>query len=165
MRGCAHSRQSHDGSGVAQQGPDARVRAPVWAVTARLGSCWWEASRRSSGTAATMPACEFAPRTAVRFPVGVDQTSVSQVISLCKAVRDAKSMLALTDEQQIDLLRHVGQAECAAVSVPADLSALESEVRVIRYLLIEVAEGPVSAFLTDAAARIIGDGVGRLFRS
>jgi hypothetical protein len=95
----------------------------------------------------------------------VDQTSVSQVISLCKAVRDAKSMLALTDEQQIDLLRHVGQAECAAVSVPADLSALESEVRVIRYLLIEVAEGPVSAFLTDAAARIIGDGVGRLFRS
>lgn len=42
-------------------------------------------------------------------------------------------------------------------------TGVEVQVRALRYLLVEVAEGPISAFMADDAARIIGDGIGRLF--
>ncbi len=40
---------------------------------------------------------------------------------------------------------------------------MEIQVRALRYLLVELADGPISAFMADDAVRIIGDGIGRLF--
>jgi hypothetical protein len=87
---------------------------------------------------------------------------VEEVLSLCRALRDGKGMLALTEVQQGELLSHVAGAEQAA-TMPSDRRAMDVHVRAIRYLLIEVADGPVSAFMADAAARVLGDGYGRLF--
>lgn len=93
----------------------------------------------------------------------MNQESVAQVISLCRAVRDAITMLELTGQQQTKLLEHVARAERAVTSDPPDPATAKSQVLAIRYLLVEVADGPMSAFMADAAAQIIGDGIGRLF--
>jgi hypothetical protein len=94
--------------------------------------------------------------------MGVEATA-GQVLSLCSAARDAKDMLALTGEERANLLEHVVRAEAAAVAVPVDLASMDAQVRAISYILVEVADGPISAFMADAAAQIIGDGIGRLF--
>jgi hypothetical protein len=85
-----------------------------------------------------------------------------EVLSLCRALRDAEGMLALTGVQRAELLGHLARAEQAATA-PTDQRAMDVHVRAIRYLLVEVADGPISAFMADAAARVLGDGYGRLF--
>jgi hypothetical protein len=87
--------------------------------------------------------------------------TAGDVLSLCRALRDATGLLGLTSAEEADLFGHVVLAERAAAAV--DQAHVEVQVRALRYLLVEVAGGPVAAFLADAAARIIGDGVGRLF--
>ena len=89
--------------------------------------------------------------------------TADEVLSLCRALRDATGLLGLTESEESDLLDHVVRAERAASATPMDLAGVDTQVRAIRYLLVEVADGGVSAFMADAAARILGDGIGRLF--
>jgi hypothetical protein len=115
----------------------------------------------------TRDACaSFACPCLVRFAGLVDDDSradaAQEVLSLCRALRDAQGLLGLTGSAQADLLDRVERAESAAAA-PIDRDSMDAQVRAIRYLLVEVADGPISAFMADAAARIIGDGIGRLF--
>lgn len=87
----------------------------------------------------------------------------SDVLSLCAAIRDGKDMLGLTGQEQTRLLAHVELAQVAATASPIDSAGVDTHVRAVRYILIEVADGPISAFMADAAAQILGDGIGRLF--
>ncbi|MEU4215092.1 hypothetical protein [Actinoplanes sp. NPDC026623] len=89
--------------------------------------------------------------------------TAADVLSLCRAVRDATTMLHLTPDQQRELLACVTRAEQVATPHPIDRAALGTEVRSIRSILVEIADGPISALMADAAARIVGDGIGRLF--
>ncbi|TYB96311.1 hypothetical protein FXF53_22310 [Micromonospora sp. WP24] len=89
--------------------------------------------------------------------------TADEVLSLCRALRNATRLLGLTGAEESDLLGHVARAEQAASATPLDLAGVDTQVRAIRYLLVEVADGGVSAFMADAAARILGDGIGRLF--
>jgi hypothetical protein len=89
--------------------------------------------------------------------------TAEDVLSLCRALRDATGMLGLDSSGEVDLLEHVALAEQAATTVPVDQTGMEIQLRALRYLLVEVADGPISAFMADDAARIIGDDVGRLF--
>jgi hypothetical protein len=89
--------------------------------------------------------------------------TAEDVLSLCRALRDATGMLGLNSSDESDLLGHVALAERAATAAPVDRASMEIQVRALRYLLVEVADGPISAFMADDAARIIGDGIGRLF--
>ncbi|MEV6487100.1 hypothetical protein AB0M20_00470 [Actinoplanes sp. NPDC051633] len=89
--------------------------------------------------------------------------SPDDVLSLCRALYDANGMLGLDASGEAELLRQVQLAETAAAFDPADQEAMASALRAIRYQLVEVADGPISAFMADDAARIIGDGIGRLF--
>ncbi|SCG69864.1 hypothetical protein [Micromonospora inositola] len=89
--------------------------------------------------------------------------TADEVLSLCTALRGAKGLLGLTEAEEPDLLEHVARAPQAARATPLDLAGVDTQVRAIRYLLVEVADGGVSAFMADTAARILGDGIGRLF--
>jgi hypothetical protein len=89
--------------------------------------------------------------------------TADDVLSLCRALRDAADMLGLNSSEQADLLEHVTLAEQAATCRPVDQAGMEVQARALRYLLVEVADGPISAFMADDAARIVGDGIGRLF--
>jgi hypothetical protein len=88
---------------------------------------------------------------------------VEEVLSLCRALRDAGGLLNLSGPQEAELLDHVTRAERAAASATIDPEGMEAPVRAIRYLLVEVADGPIAAFMADAAAQIVGDDIGRLF--
>jgi hypothetical protein len=85
------------------------------------------------------------------------------VLSLCRALRDARGMLGLDQDAEAGLLEQVALAERAASTPPVDRAAVIGHVRAIRYQLVEIADGPISAFMADDAARILGDGIGRLF--
>jgi hypothetical protein len=85
------------------------------------------------------------------------------VLSLCRALREATGLLGLNPTNESELITQVDLAERAATAVPVDMPGLVIQVRTIRYQLVEVADGPISAFMADDAARILGDGVGRLF--
>jgi hypothetical protein len=89
--------------------------------------------------------------------------TAGDVLSLCRALRDATGLLGLNSSEEADLLGHVALVERAATAAPVDQIGVEIELRALRYLLVEVSDGPISAFMADAAARIIGDGIGRLF--
>jgi hypothetical protein len=89
--------------------------------------------------------------------------TADDVLSLCRALRDATGMLGLNSSEEADLRRHVALAEQAVTASPVDQTGMEIQMRALRYLLVEVADGPISAFMADDAARIIGDGIGRLF--
>jgi len=89
--------------------------------------------------------------------------TAGDVLSLCRALRDAIGLLGLNRSEEADLLGHIALAERAATAAPVDQADVEVQVRALRYLLVEVADGPISAFMADDAARIIGDGIGRLF--
>ena len=103
----------------------------------------------------------------MRLAARVDDVPASgvaaEVLSLCRAVRDARNMLSLSDAQFQNLVGHVAAAEQSATSAPLKQDELLSHVRAMRYILVEVADGPIAAYMADAAAQIIGDGVGRLF--
>jgi hypothetical protein len=83
-----------------------------------------------------------------------------EVLSLCRALREAQDLLGLSDPSL--LLEQVSLAERSA-AVPVTDVELRRRVRAIRYVLVEVSDGPIAAFMADKAARIVGDGVGRLF--
>lgn len=89
--------------------------------------------------------------------------TAADVLGLCRALHDATGMLGLDSAQEADLQAHIARAERAASADPADQIGMGTELRALRYLLVEVADGPIAAFMADNAARIIGDGVGRLF--
>ncbi|MBB4738369.1 hypothetical protein BJY16_001828 [Actinoplanes octamycinicus] len=89
--------------------------------------------------------------------------NVDDVLSLCRALRDAPGLLGLSSADEVTLFEQVALAEQAAMAKPAALLEMATHVRAIRYLLVEIADGPISAFMADDAARIVGDGVGRLF--
>lgn len=84
------------------------------------------------------------------------------VARLCAAVRQAIDRLALDPSSVADLERQLTVAE-ARVAASADGSTLVDSVKSIRYVLVESADGPIAAVLADSAARIVGDGIGRLF--
>jgi hypothetical protein len=86
---------------------------------------------------------------------------VEEVLRLCRALRDADGLLGLSDLQQVELLALVTRAEQAAAGT--DPAGMDAPIRAIRYLLVEAADGPIAAFMSDAAARIAGDDIGRLF--
>ncbi|MEV5695449.1 hypothetical protein [Micromonospora globbae] len=85
------------------------------------------------------------------------------VLRLCRAVRDAQTMLHLPAPRLAELLRCAACAEHAATSHPVDEYEVLAQVRSMRYILVEDANGPIAAFMADSAARIIGDGIGRFF--
>jgi hypothetical protein len=85
------------------------------------------------------------------------------VLRLCDAVRDAIGLLGIPRLEADDLLAHVARAAAAAKTEPIDAVATIAAVKLVRHRLMEVADGPVAAFLTDSAARILGDDFGRLF--
>lgn len=85
------------------------------------------------------------------------------VLSLCRALRDATGLLGLNPTQESELITQVDLAEQAATAAPVDVPGMVIQVRAIRYQLVEVADGPISAFMADGAARILGDGIGKLF--
>ncbi|WP_430791289.1 hypothetical protein [Actinoplanes sp. G11-F43] len=89
--------------------------------------------------------------------------TADDVLSLCRALRDATGMLGLNPTGQAELLERVERAEQAATAAPVDLPGVGIQVRAIRYYLVEMADGPISAFMADDAARIIGDDIGKLF--
>jgi len=89
--------------------------------------------------------------------------AVTNVLSLCRALRDGVAMLGLSKSQQAELLQQVTRAERAATAQPIDGTTVDAAVRSMRYLLVEVADGPIAAFMADAAAEIIGDGIGKMF--
>nr|WP_193599466.1 hypothetical protein [Micromonospora purpureochromogenes] len=97
----------------------------------------------------------------------MDENSISNtlpdVARLCGAVRDAQSLLHLPAPRVAELLKCAALAEHAAASHPVDESEVLAQVRSMRYILVEDADGPIAAFLADSAARIIGDGIGRFF--
>lgn len=93
----------------------------------------------------------------------MDEGSVADVLRLCGAVRDAQAMLNLPAPRLAELLTCAALAEHAATFHPVDESEVLSQVRSMRYILIEDADGPIAAFMADSAARIIGDGIGRFF--
>jgi hypothetical protein len=82
-----------------------------------------------------------------------------QILSLCRAVRQATSELWLDRASAAELGKHLLTAEASASAGTADLDS----VRGIRYILLESADGPLAPFLADAAAQIIGDDFGKLF--
>jgi hypothetical protein len=82
-------------------------------------------------------------------------------LDLCRAVRQGVHLLGLGPATTADLLRHVDNAELNACG--DDRSVMINELKAVRYVLLEVADGPVAPFLADAAALIIGDGYGRIF--
>lgn len=84
------------------------------------------------------------------------------VATLCHAVRQATDQLWLDASVAGELQRHLEIAEQAA-GKGTDVTAMLDALKVIRYHLLESADGPLAPFLADAAAQIIGDGHGRLF--
>ncbi|WP_285473453.1 hypothetical protein [Actinoplanes sp. NBRC 101535] len=66
-------------------------------------------------------------------------------------------------DTESELLEHVALAERTATANPMDRAAVIAHVQAIRYRLVEIADGPIAAFMADDAARILGDGIGRLF--
>jgi hypothetical protein len=86
---------------------------------------------------------------------------LTAVVSLCRAVRQGVDLLSLDFESCTDLLHHLDIAELSANG--DDRAVMIDQVKAIRYVLLEVADGPVAPFLADAAALIIGDGFGRIF--
>ncbi|MEU2610640.1 hypothetical protein ABZ570_03500 [Micromonospora sp. NPDC007271] len=97
----------------------------------------------------------------------MDEGSISNnlpdVLRLCRAVRDAQSLLHLPAPRVAELLRCAALAEHAATSHPVDGIEVLAQVRSMRYILVEDADGPIAAFMADSAGRIIGDGIGRFF--
>ena len=82
-----------------------------------------------------------------------------EILRLCQAVREAMGDLSLDPTSASELSVHLSAAEAAVGIDTADLNP----VRAIRHVLLESADGPLVPFLADAAARIIGDGFGKLF--
>jgi hypothetical protein len=95
------------------------------------------------------------------FEGGPDSDELGAVLSLCRAVRQGIGLLGLDPETTADLAHHLDTAELNATN--GDRLGMISQVKAIRYVLLEVADGPVAPFLADAAALIIGDGFGRIF--
>lgn len=77
---------------------------------------------------------------------------------LGQATLQALSLLNLDEVNAVRLHQLAGR-------VISDVGPEETSgaVREIRYLLIKSAQGPVDAFLADAAARILGDDIGKMF--
>jgi hypothetical protein len=83
------------------------------------------------------------------------------VLSLCRAVRQGIGLLGLDARTTADLVHHLDTAELNATG--GDRPGMISQVKAIRYVLLEAADSPVAPFLADAAALIIGDGFGRVY--
>ncbi len=94
---------------------------------------------------------------------GSISNTLDDVLRLCRAARDAQNLLHLPAPRVAELLRRAALAESAATSHPIDESEVLAQVRSMRYILVEHADGPIAAFLADSAARTIGDGIGRFF--
>jgi hypothetical protein len=86
------------------------------------------------------------------------------VLRLCAETRLAMGSLALEKEIGADFRAHLHAAEEAlrtAGSTDTDVALVA--VKRVRHILVEAADGPIAAVPADSAARILGDGVGRLF--
>ena len=92
-----------------------------------------------------------------------EEVDAAAVLRLCCAVRDAIPLLGIPRTDADDVLAHVARAVKAAEAEPIDSAAAATAVKLVRHRLMEVADGPVAAVLADSAARIVGDGFGRLF--
>ncbi|GGK94348.1 hypothetical protein [Mangrovihabitans endophyticus] len=106
-------------------------------------------------------------RTSTMFPEPVDDDSVAHraddVLKLCRAVREAITLLRLTEAQRAELLAATARAEVAAARTPVDHIGIATHLRSMRYMLVELADGPFAAIMADSAARILGDCIGRMF--
>jgi hypothetical protein len=87
----------------------------------------------------------------------------TDVVELCAAVRQALDDLYLDEAGRSQITNDVAAAERLAQDKSSTAAQLAEAVRPVRYLLLEMAQGPLAPFLADAAAQIIGDGHGRLF--
>jgi hypothetical protein len=85
------------------------------------------------------------------------------MLRFCAAVDDAMPVLGLDVSAQHILGLHLIAIRAAAGSDPPNVPAALNAIRMVRQLLIENADGPVAAVLADSSAKIIGDGVGKLF--
>ncbi|WP_041831771.1 hypothetical protein [Actinoplanes sp. N902-109] len=85
------------------------------------------------------------------------------VILLCGATLQAMPSLGLEPSMADELNGALARARKAVSAEAVQAEAALSEVRMMRYILVEAASGPLAAFLADSAARIIGDDIGRLF--
>src|SRR5690242_19391728 len=79
-----------------------------------------------------------------------------EVMSLCRALRQFIDALHLEPEDRNHLVDRLAVAEASAHGSSSDAAELIQAVKVIRYVLLESADGPLVPFLADAAATIIG---------
>jgi hypothetical protein len=94
---------------------------------------------------------------------GAGEVDAAAVLRLCGAVRDAIPLLGIQPGEADDLRADVMRAAAAAETQPVDTVVAIAAVKLLRHRLMEIADGPVAAVLADSAARIVGDGFGRLF--
>ncbi|GAA2475615.1 hypothetical protein [Winogradskya humida] len=92
---------------------------------------------------------------------GPPNGDVDAALGLTRALRQGIDLLGLNPEVTSELLDHLHAAELSITD--EDRSMLIDHIKAIRYILLEMADGPLAPFLADAAAVIIGDGFGRLF--
>jgi hypothetical protein len=85
------------------------------------------------------------------------------VLELCAALRQAVDELGLDESAKQYLLEQLTILEGMARNPSVSTGDLHQAVKVVRYILLETAVGPLAPFLADAAALIIGDGHGRIF--
>ncbi|MFI5937869.1 DUF4259 domain-containing protein [Actinoplanes sp. NPDC051494] len=93
----------------------------------------------------------------------LDGVAREETLNLCRAVRDAGPLLGLPERARSEILLLVEAVERSAMAPSFGSAETLAQVRAIRYLLVEVADGPVAALLADAASRVLGDDIGRLF--
>ncbi|WP_412541290.1 hypothetical protein R8Z50_01350 [Longispora sp. K20-0274] len=84
-------------------------------------------------------------------------------VRFAAAVREAVPDLALDVDSRTRLYGLIVDLEFQLKFEPDGASGISSAVKPIRYLLVEVAQGPVAAVLADSASRLVGDDTGRLF--
>lgn len=85
------------------------------------------------------------------------------VLGLCAALRQAVDELGLDESAKQHLLEQLTILERMARNPSVSTGDLHQAVKVVRYILLETAVGPLAPFLADAAALIVGDGHGRIF--
>jgi hypothetical protein len=101
--------------------------------------------------------CDNEPVSSSDQTRGRDQRD--EILKLCLALRQAVRDLWLDPVSELELVGLLSAAETAAAEEKTDLDS----VKAIRYILLESADGPLAPFMADAAARIIGDGFGKIF--
>ncbi|MFG1606015.1 hypothetical protein [Actinoplanes sp. NPDC049265] len=86
-----------------------------------------------------------------------------EVLQLCQAVHESIDLMGLDAADMRELERRLVSVEQLANAPDVLAADLTETLKGVRYLLVEVAQCPLGAFMAASAETIIGDGYGRLF--